>query len=435
MNIKELHREAINLVQLAQKEYEQNNLLEYKRLTTLAYGLEKKAAEFLKDKYEIEPTRSVLYRSAASLAFKCEKYTEAIDLIVEALKGNIFEEIKTELLDLLKQAVGSRTQTIKSNDYLDLLNKNSVSLKLEDRTGKYAGAFVIPHVVDFLRNFNQSYQNYAEAKFIQEIDKDSVHDFEFALNDFKSKSNLLGSNTAFNSFGINITAENSLMDHFNVFTKEFEDMKNNLFTEFKEDVIYPDYEDPIFQERITNKFNDEERRKIFSPVFNSISKSKDYKISITDNEFKAKIKEFKTPTITIKQKLIPPPPAPTEVDADTSLTRKIEQITGTKKKTILIENIKYFEQEFHLNNLESEKKNIYFNEPNVILLVFENNYYRIDDDNYKILVSNKDFDAVLSLYNKSFIQKFNSLLINIEALTEEEMELLSIYQASTVRDW
>lgn len=436
MKIQELHREAVKLAKEAQSEFDNENIIEYQNLILKAYELEKTAAEFLKTNFESEPTRSVLYRSAATLAFKSGKHTEAIDLITQALQGNPFNEIKAELLHLLKETVGVKSQSFKKNDYLDLLNKKAVSIKLEEKTGKYAGAFVIPHVVDFLRNLNQSYQNYAEALFVNEVDKESLPDFEHSLSDFKSKSNLLGSHTSFNSFGINISAENSLMDHFNVYTKEFKEMKENLFNEFKSDVLYSDYEDLAFQERISKKFDDEKRRKIFQPILNLMAKSKGYKISITDNEFKEKIKEFKAPNNTVRQAL-----APVEkkeeipVDLETNLTRKIEQSTGNKTKTIFAENIQYFEQNYTLTGLESENKRIYFNEHHIILLIFQNNYYSIDDDIYQISVSNKDFDGILELYNKTFITRFIAMISNKKNLSVEENELLEQYQNTTMRDW
>ena len=46
---------------------------------------------------ESEPTRSVLHRSAASLAFRCGEYREAERLIARALLGNPPEEIADEL--------------------------------------------------------------------------------------------------------------------------------------------------------------------------------------------------------------------------------------------------------------------------------------------------------------------------------------------------
>jgi hypothetical protein len=54
------------------------------------------------DLIDEEPTRSVLHRSAASLAIKCGEYEEAERLIATALNGKPPDDIAAELRDLLK---------------------------------------------------------------------------------------------------------------------------------------------------------------------------------------------------------------------------------------------------------------------------------------------------------------------------------------------
>ena len=61
-----------------------------------AFELEKQAALMIQSE-ESEPTRSVLHRSAASLAYKCKKYREAEWLVSRALSGNPPGEIMGEL--------------------------------------------------------------------------------------------------------------------------------------------------------------------------------------------------------------------------------------------------------------------------------------------------------------------------------------------------
>ncbi len=68
-----------------------------------ALAMEIQAAEMLKDRLNEEPSRSVLYRSAASMAMSCEEYRQAEKLIATALAGNPPEEIAEELRDLLEQ--------------------------------------------------------------------------------------------------------------------------------------------------------------------------------------------------------------------------------------------------------------------------------------------------------------------------------------------
>jgi hypothetical protein len=73
-----------------------------------AYLNERMAAELLRDKLEEEPTRSVLYRSAASLALEVREFREAERLVSLALAGDPPEEICDELRDVLEQVYFGR---------------------------------------------------------------------------------------------------------------------------------------------------------------------------------------------------------------------------------------------------------------------------------------------------------------------------------------
>src|SRR5262245_40434266 len=69
-------------------------------LYQLAFENERNAAEALKLEKGEEPTRSILYRSAATLALDCHEYDEAERLIAEALEGSPPPDIAEELRDL-----------------------------------------------------------------------------------------------------------------------------------------------------------------------------------------------------------------------------------------------------------------------------------------------------------------------------------------------
>jgi len=73
------------------------------KLTRQAYELERDAAREVENQLELEPTRSVLHRSAASLALECDEFREAERLIGRALSGSPPDEIAEELRDLLEE--------------------------------------------------------------------------------------------------------------------------------------------------------------------------------------------------------------------------------------------------------------------------------------------------------------------------------------------
>ena len=70
------------------------------QLTRQAFEQETQAAALIASILDAEPTRSVLHRSAASLAIECGEFRAAERLITTALSGNSPPEIAEELKDL-----------------------------------------------------------------------------------------------------------------------------------------------------------------------------------------------------------------------------------------------------------------------------------------------------------------------------------------------
>jgi len=72
------------------------------RALRLACDLETLAAEMM-DGIPVEPSRSVFYRSAATMCQRCGRYESAIRLIKAGLAGNPPAEIRAELEELMGQ--------------------------------------------------------------------------------------------------------------------------------------------------------------------------------------------------------------------------------------------------------------------------------------------------------------------------------------------
>ena len=68
-----------------------------------ALKYERQAASLLAQRPDAEPTRSILHRSAATLALDCGEYRQAEVIICEGLQGHPPDEIAEELRDLLEQ--------------------------------------------------------------------------------------------------------------------------------------------------------------------------------------------------------------------------------------------------------------------------------------------------------------------------------------------
>jgi hypothetical protein len=124
-SISDLHHKAMSHADLAfqarrdGKEHEANNLFRQ------AFEAEAAAVEAVLNAGMEEPTRSVLCRSAATLAMDRAEYREAERLVASGLSGNPPEEIADELRDLFEEinaarrAYSTQTSTDSSGMYWD----------------------------------------------------------------------------------------------------------------------------------------------------------------------------------------------------------------------------------------------------------------------------------------------------------------------------
>jgi len=99
-SITSLHRKAMELADQAFVARLNGDLDKAKEFSRSAFEFERVAAEQLYNNIDAEPSRSVLFRSAATLALDCGDYQEAKRLARIALSGNPPTEIANELQSL-----------------------------------------------------------------------------------------------------------------------------------------------------------------------------------------------------------------------------------------------------------------------------------------------------------------------------------------------
>lgn len=99
--VQELHRQAMEAAELADLARLRGDLVEHRAKILEAFNLEKQAAAHVAGS-NLEPTRSVLHRSAASLALECRAHREAERLIAVGLGGSPPADVLEELRSLLQ---------------------------------------------------------------------------------------------------------------------------------------------------------------------------------------------------------------------------------------------------------------------------------------------------------------------------------------------
>ena len=95
--VQRLHEQAVDLAEKAFSAQRKGDNESAQGLFLHALALEWHCASLFPATRESEPTRSVLYRSAASLAYHAQKYHHADQLIVRGLRGYPPSDIHEEL--------------------------------------------------------------------------------------------------------------------------------------------------------------------------------------------------------------------------------------------------------------------------------------------------------------------------------------------------
>ncbi len=133
----EIHRKAMDIAEEASFEQAAGRVDHAKKLYAAAFELERQAAELLDTRLDLEPTRSVLFRSAASLAVDCGEFRAAERLLARALAGDPPPEIASELRDLFEQVnlhrhLNVRGMVLGSREFQMSITGNAVGLGFAD---------------------------------------------------------------------------------------------------------------------------------------------------------------------------------------------------------------------------------------------------------------------------------------------------------------
>lgn len=112
MDIREIHNEAMYKAELGDIQKHQGNFENAQILYAEAYELEKSAATVALNNQKGEPTTSILLKSAAALAMRCNLNRDAEKLIGLALSGDPPRDIAEELRNML--------EIVNFNRHLDL---------------------------------------------------------------------------------------------------------------------------------------------------------------------------------------------------------------------------------------------------------------------------------------------------------------------------
>jgi tetratricopeptide (TPR) repeat protein len=431
-DIRSIHAKAMDLMRSANEFLSNRDQKSYLANLKEALSLEEEAANELIINYQSEPTRSVLFRSAANIAYNLGEYNRAEKLIYQALSGSPHSEIKAELLNLKDLIDTAFVRELSANDiadysYVNVIKQNAVNLKIEPKSDRYSKAVVVDYIVDFLKNIQASYKNFAEVQFRKNFTEGDYPNYDGALTLFRKDSSLLMVDLNFQSFGVGLVADGQIMNYQYDISNKFTIFKKTIFDRFKQDVLFADFNSDQFHEEVASKYDESERAKIYSTIVSSLESRSDYKISICDENFRSKVRDL--PTVTKKTLSFLKPKLAKADDSEKELlikrTMELTDADGLKKTKLQTEFLSYAEFQISISTIKNKEADlhIFFSDPYTIKVIFSDNKFSVADSFFDIYVENQDFKEIQKSYEITLANKYLNLTSGVN-LTVDENEVL-----------
>lgn len=254
-----------------------------------------------------EGERFLFYKPPVELGFD-EKY------LLPVPKISTKEDFNPALQDTIKlianiYEVDINEITHDVTNYFEILKKDAMYFKLQSENLMFQQTLEVNDIWNFLKNLSTSYTNYVKVEFAKNFypvfgaDNDRI---KKSLNKLLDLTRLRVVALEYASFSVGVSADN-FMGKNEIEIKEIQEWRGQIVKNYKNDVIEVNFDSIEQVDSILQKFNDEERRKIFDPLVSSINNTSDYFITLTDSAFspKKKLKRIPSQTVDI---LIPSEP-------------------------------------------------------------------------------------------------------------------------------
>lgn len=249
-------------------------------------------------------------------------------------------------------------------------------------------------VIKVLSDIYQSYNNYLEIEFLRNEDFRKVYETnKKVLDTIKEELSLLVVDLNFSSFEAALAPDLVEMQS-PIFKNEVLEWKRETFNEYKDVIICGDYEDSNYIHKVAKRYTDDERVKIFKPLFSSFGDGKEYKVNIKNKNHEILrslvqpeiSKDFYVPKLTVERFDVP------EYSIVQVFAKVKKQGDKFKLNQRNLKEILYFEELEH-DTYPFKPELIKFEET---IFVFNKNLdciVEFEDDNY--VIKNEDLDIIV----------------------------------------
>jgi|GEM_PF-920474 hypothetical protein len=286
MNPRNVHQEAMNYSFQAREALARGEDSEAFHLYARAAEIESDVAKFYYDKPDLEPTRSMIVRSAVFLNLKAGKVDEAQQVIFWGLLNLTDEAIRTELNDALSVAMMlknvSADQTGGVSLYFARLRQRSIFYTLESKTNTFSTLMTLEMVTDFLDEMKKSVRAFAAARFERFVTTLTKvpSNIDAARRQFEDLSVPLLTGVSLGSFRFSLA--NDFLQR-EAEQPEVSRLKADTLIEYHEQIFTRTLDDDNIS-LLKQDYTPDELDKIFRPISNIQDEKAPYKVGYFDPE-------------------------------------------------------------------------------------------------------------------------------------------------------
>jgi len=313
-------------------------------------------------------------------------------------------------------------------EYLHALVNDSISFKIESKSKKYLSAVKVDNLLNVLKNIKQSFTSYVSINFKKDFSSDDFKNLNFdtLLSTIVKDSELLMPNLAYGSFCASITTDYLMSKEFSPIIQNW---RKETFIKYRNEVIEIDYDVQILNV-LTEKYDEMDRRAIYSPIIEISRETNDYKISITDSSFRKIRKTLKPVSKPIREKLLPKIQSP-EIIKSESLFQIIgmaektaEELKLNKKSILETKELDYAELTQSTDTIAYKGEELYLKEIFEYKIIYDRGVFIIDYPPLDLHIESQSFDLVKNEFYKNIIELYKRLQkLAIDQLSISESSL------------
>ncbi len=288
-----------------------------------------------------------------------------------------------------------------ADDYTEKLREKAFYLKIaaDPQTKKYGSTLGLDEMVDdILPKITKSYKNYSKSDF-ENTFKNKITDpkkLNSTYNTIKQLIDYRIVDLKYASFEIGI-ASDTLMSSSKIEKKELKEWANKIGDNFKEDVLEIDFNNHNELDRISLKFNEDQRKSIYTPILD-LANDRNIVFSIKDSKY-ANYKTIKKPNSETVNRLIPMPKISIELN-EKEKELELIQFTGVIEKGKKISSNNY-----GLFNVSNELHQFITN------TIFEKyGYEKILQEEIPITIKKDDKSGKIEMFAKYNNEEFSDFI-------------------------